>query len=114
MNGDYISRAEAWQEIFDSAGKVLEHESPEAESTLVYQIATRTAMRAVESIRPADVRPVVRGEWRVVSDGCGNGEATAHICECSECGDTIWVYKKAERRWNYCPNCGADMREESA
>lgn len=49
------------------------------------------------------------GKWIVVSDGYGNGEATAHICECSECKDTIWVYKKAPRRWNYCPNCGARM-----
>ena len=50
-----------------------------------------------------------RGRWIVVSDGYGNGDATAHICECSECKDTIWVYKKATRRWNYCPNCGAQM-----
>lgn len=52
------------------------------------------------------------GKWIVVSDGYGNGEATACICECSECKDTIWVYKKADRKWNYCPNCGADMRGE--
>lgn len=56
-----------------------------------------------------DVAPVKHGRWIVVSDGYGNGDATAHICECSECKDTIWVYKKATRRWNYCPNCGAKM-----
>ena len=50
-----------------------------------------------------------RGRWIVVSDGYGNGEATACICECSECKDTIWVYKKSDRKWNYCPNCGARM-----
>lgn len=52
------------------------------------------------------------GRWIVVSDGYGNGEATACICECSECKDTIWVYKKSDRKWKYCPNCGADMRGE--
>lgn len=49
------------------------------------------------------------GRWIVVSDGYGNGEATACICECSECKDTIWVYKKSDRKWKYCPNCGARM-----
>ena len=51
------------------------------------------------------------GRWIVVSDGYGNGEATACICECSECKDTIWVYKKSDRKWKYCPNCGARMEE---
>lgn len=53
--------------------------------------------------------PERRGRWIVVSDGYGNGEATACICECSECKDTIWVYKKSDRKWKYCPNCGARM-----
>lgn len=30
------------------------------------------------------------------------------ICECSICGDTVWVYD-GQRTWNYCPNCGARM-----
>ena len=48
------------------------------------------------------------GEWIVVSDGYGNG--TAYICECSVCGDTVWVYKDNKRKWSYCPNCGAKMK----
>ena len=52
------------------------------------------------------------GRWIVVSDGYGNGEATACICECSECKDTIWVYKKSDRKWKYCPNCGVRMEVE--
>ena len=47
------------------------------------------------------------GHWKVVSDGYGDN---AYICECSECKDTVWVYKDADRKWNYCPNCGAKMR----
>lgn len=46
------------------------------------------------------------GQWKVVSDGYGD---SAYICECSECKDTVWVYKDADRKWNYCPNCGAKM-----
>lgn len=63
-----------------------------------------------------DDQPTIKerktGRWIVVSDGYGNGEATACICECSECKDTIWVYKKADRKWNFCPNCGAKMEVE--
>ena len=48
------------------------------------------------------------GKWIVVSDGYGE---SAYICECSECKDTVWVYKDADRKWNYCPSCGAKMQE---
>ena len=48
------------------------------------------------------------GHWKVVSDGFGD---SSYICECSECKDTVWVYKDADRKWNYCPNCGAKMAE---
>lgn len=49
-----------------------------------------------------------KGHWKVVSDGYSD---SAYICECSECEDTVWVYKDADRKWNFCPNCGADMRK---
>lgn len=60
----------------------------------------------------ADVRENVKGEWidcgihgdwAWEQDGHGN---SYHIWECSKCEYTI------EHRSNYCPNCGADMREE--
>ena len=61
-----------------------------------------------------DLQPdaVRHGRWITVSDGYGNGLATARICECSLCKDTIWVYKDGKREWHYCPNCGARMDEE--
>ena len=62
----------------------------------------------VEELPPADVRENKHGHWEVVSDGYYGDNA--YICECSECKDTVWVYKDADRKWNYCPNCGSDMR----
>ena len=62
-----------------------------------------------------DLAPVIEpkhGRWITVSDGYGNGVATASICECSLCKDTIWVYKNDKRKWKYCPNCGARMDGE--
>ena len=60
----------------------------------------------MESVPSADVEPVRHGHWKVVNDSYGG---KAYICECSECEDTVWVYKDADRKWNYCPNCGARM-----
>ena len=61
--------------------------------------------KRLESIPAADVRPVVRGKW--LDDwetGCS---------ECSVCHDSfLWEDFKGVADWNYCPNCGADMRPE--
>jgi hypothetical protein len=55
---------------------------------------------AVNSVPATDVRHVVRGKWRKIGKtGC--------IFVCSAC-DKTFPYKTA-----FCPNCGADMREES-
>lgn len=64
-------------------------------------------IRVLPRVTPQESR---KGHWEVVSDGYSDN---AYICECSECKDTVWVYKDADRKWNYCPNCGADMREVS-
>lgn len=52
----------------------------------------------VEDFPAADVRPVVRGTW--VKNGWS--------IRCSICG-----YDMPFATRNFCPNCGADMREES-
>ena len=57
-----------------------------------------------DDIPAADVRPVVRVKW--IEDwetGCS---------ECPACHDTfLWEDYKGVAEWNFCPNCGADMRE---
>lgn len=49
----------------------------------------------IEAKPPADVRPVVRGEW--IDDGC--------ITRCKYCGE-----EKEFPHWRFCPNCGAYLR----
>ena len=56
---------------------------------------------AVAAIPAADVRPVKRGKWIDHQEGCWI------YAKCSEC-ETVH-----DVRSNFCPNCGADMREES-
>ena len=57
----------------------------------------------IDSIPAADVRPVVRGKWRLYSP-------LTDTYECDKCG-----YQVIDEsfRTNFCPNCGADMREGS-
>lgn len=57
----------------------------------------------IDSIPAADVRPVVRATWRRYSP-------FTDTYECSNCGEQV-IDKQF--RTNFCPNCGADMREES-
>jgi rubrerythrin len=56
---------------------------------------------AIKSIPAADVRPVLRGKWRQYSP-------LTDTYECDKCG-----YQVIDEsfRTNFCPNCGADMRE---
>jgi hypothetical protein len=60
---------------------------------------------AINRIPAADVRPVVRAkredDWET---GCST---------CSACGESyLWEDYDGVGEWNFCPNCGADMREE--
>ena len=68
----------------------------------------RLIMNHMDEMPPVTPQEPKTGHWKVVSDGYGD---SAYICECSECKDTVWVYKDADRKWNYCPNCGAKMVE---
>lgn len=53
-----------------------------------------------------------RGTWVGEADGYADGELVYDMWSCSNCGTYFeeWEY---EPTWNFCPNCGADMRGES-
>ena len=57
---------------------------------------------AVKSIPAADVRPVVRGEWQFHMFTANSWGYECRVCH------TTW-----DTPTNYCPNCGADMREDT-
>lgn len=61
-----------------------------------------------KSLPAADVRPVVRGEWIVHNSLVGNyliDENEVYIC-------SVCKAQRTKRKYNYCPNCGADMKEK--
>ena len=57
-------------------------------------------VEVMKVLPPADVRPVVRGRWIDYDDDFG-----AYCC--SKCEENA----PEDIQWNFCPNCGADMRE---
>ena len=61
-----------------------------------------------KAIPAADVRPVVRGKWMWFGDCSNEG------LYCSVCKNKIHEARNPKKKLsNFCPNCGADMREES-
>ena len=63
-------------------------------------------MEILTAMPAADVVPIVYGEW-IKMDKRGNN------VRCSKCGNTLDLRGVNAGRGdaNYCPNCGADMRE---
>lgn len=70
----------------------------------------------IKAIPAADVRPVVRGKW-VDNKGSPvpwdkmNKNCPSHGAYCSVCGDWLTASDEYSVIGNFCPNCGADMRE---
>lgn len=64
----------------------------------------------LDEVPAADVRPVVRGHYVGEYDGYADGNPVYDMWYCSECGCCFedWDEKPT---YNFCPNCGADMRE---
>ena len=63
----------------------------------------------INAIPAADVRENKRGKW--------DDKKVAFYFKCSECGCCVRafageVFLDYAQEWNFCPNCGADMREE--
>lgn len=70
----------------------------------------------IRSIPPADVKPVVRGEWIDFGDELDKS-AGRHSYQCSNCfTDASYFISGFEwDEWtapHFCPNCGAGMRGE--
>ena len=88
---DYISREEAIKRMHEWI--------PESIKPLWKQpIEEFEKILKSPSIPAADVRPVVRGKWEPV------GGSVFPMYACSQC-------HAISLGGNFCPNCGADMRE---
>ena len=76
-----------------------------------YEVLSRT-IEMIDEMPTADVRENVRGEW--IED---NPRDKSMMWRCSVCGRIAYYPTIGERKsykkhcgYNFCPNCGADMR----
>lgn len=71
-------------------------------------LATK-AIESIEMASPADVKPVVRGEWISMGDfeQCSACKGTHLKKVKTYYGEVIWL------KSDFCPNCGAAMSEEA-
>jgi ribosomal protein L32 len=101
---EYIEREKAFDAVFWQFCA----SSDETEAAL------NAAIEEIRAIPAADVRPLVRAKWELDSD---------KLPICSNCGEIALqrIFVKVPHliqdvrmvKSNFCPNCGADMREES-
>lgn len=107
---DYISREAAIKEAFAERDS---HSPYTSELCGMMAGAEKVAAR-LKHIPAADVRPVVRGTW-IGYPEClkyPNAYADDHIV-CSVCEECFSILDNCTERFDFCPHCGADMREES-
>lgn len=98
--GDYISREEALMAVTRAK---LPDATPDGVPIANGKRSVTDCVRRLKEIPAADVRPVRRGKWsRVYDDFMKSNYDT-----CSCCGKEYF----GANGFNFCPNCGADMRE---
>ena len=118
---EYIEREAAIKEIYSEIERTDPMQATEA--VMNYSKGLRIAAALVMNASAADVVERVHGVWLdrrkedcytdeepyvvKMEDGCPEMS-----CYCSICGDWLTASDEYSVRGNFCPNCGADMREE--
>ena len=104
---DYIKRRDAIDYI-ESFVRMNKYYHPYSKSTT---IPITEAIARIDLIPSADVQPVVHGEWIEMRDPWGDDP----YYNCSCCGDAFVLMEGTpkDNNYNFCPNCGADMRGET-
>ena len=92
LGTDCISRQEAIDATWEDTGYT---------DPFNVMTAIRDRIRQLPTIQPK------RGRW-ISADAIFGGVPFY----CSECGENTRDTVMGEPRWNFCPNCGADMRGE--
>ena len=89
----------------------VEREAVLAEYDKQHEGPPGRARKIIETFPAADVVERKRGTWYGSGDGYADGHLVIDEWECPCCGKYFpeWDEKPD---WNYCPNCGADMRGE--
>ena len=65
----------------------------------------------IKKFPSVDVQPVVHGRWNATHESGLFSHPDSITYVCSECGKQFYTLYSMPPLSNYCPNCGADMRE---
>ena len=97
MSDDLIYRGALKEHIGSYAGMFTDE--------LGFVVSLEAVLRGIDFVEAVDAVEVVHGKWIAVpNSGIGN------TAKCSCCGKCIYGYKAM----NYCPDCGADMRDRKS
>ena len=97
---DYISREAAKKKHCDIC----------RESNICYRASSCADLKCFDTIPAADVRENKRGKWERENIVL-TSYPPQYQWHCSECGEIKCGFDSGVLT-NFCPNCGADMREE--
>lgn len=120
---EYIKRGKANEAIKKERDYFGKFSYEEEESFMVgYQQGITFALSDIASIPAADVRPVVKAAWEQVEvryedeliDNPVQAVASMFCPNCQRYHNEVYFYGMPTERINFCPNCGADMREKPA
>ena len=76
-----------------------------------YVYDTNAVLESIDAQPTVDAVEVVHGHWVSLTD-CSNAGVYCSVCQKKVWKeDYAWCNRKNKLRSNYCPNCGADMRE---
>lgn len=84
--------------------------TPEHAIITPISVRVETLLQAIDNIPAADVAPVVHGQW-IFEKGDGQTSSDGWVCSACNCGFHTNVPYFED--FNFCPNCGADMRGEN-
>ena len=111
---DYIKREDAIKAMAQYLMDMALIDNPEA-SDRIEEWEGSIAAPVMSTVKAADVRENVKGEW--IED---NSREKSMMWRCSVCGRIAYYPTIGERKnykkhcgYNFCPNCGADMRGEA-
>ena len=116
MMFDYIKRKHIEQRMYHEAFEndaSYDEKNPMAKWESGLWIRYKLFENVLASIPSADVVEPKHGEWIGYNADKGDGwlrsDGEPMFLVCNKCYGT--VLNNTSAHWNFCPNCGADMRE---
>lgn len=100
MSDDYINRAD----VLSFCGKVVDSHQSTQRSRLIANSFNNFAAW-VKGLPAADVVERKKGEWMF------SNSMTGYRCSLCKAQAPFWCMASTQNLSNYCPNCGADMRQ---